>query len=159
MTNKKNNNEEIVMSFDVPEGYEIDRRKSNFRTGKIVYVPLNFTMEDVIDNWNANKKEDDKHYQKVKDYMYSGIPSSCSVLYDAIVIRSFFNSCQKIPKDNLTKGKYIIDNQTNTYRNLLEEEKHIHPKGSIIFNSLEEAKFVDMMMKKYCNKLCSWSEI
>lgn len=143
--------EKVTITIDVPGGYEIDVKASNFKTGEIVYKPYEITWEDAVKIWDKNQKDS---FFKVREYYSSHTPSSVAARHEVFVWRNCFRLHPKINRENIKCGKYVIVDGKPV--ELMDGRRQ---KGAMVFASYEEASFVDSMMRKYNNQFSGYTEL
>lgn len=145
--------EKITINIDVPEGYEIDTKASNFKTGEIVYKPYEITWEEAVKIWDRIQTGKES-FLKTKEYYHSHSPSSVAARHEVFVWSCCFKHHPKINRENLKVGKYVIVGGKPV--ELIDGERQ---RGAIVFGSYEEADFVDAMMRKYNNEFSRYTEL
>lgn len=150
-------NEVKSVKVDIPNGYEIDTKKSDFKNGNIVFKQILTRLPDIIAHWDATMANSDQNtFANVSNFLKSYAPSALYYTYIAIVLKKYFRDIlvTKYYNGQITYGNYVIVNNEITLMN--DADKDSIPKGSIRFNSFEEACFVDRMMKKNYNEVYGW---
>lgn len=97
-------NEKIVFKFDVPPGFEIDKKLSNFVTGELVYKPYTIDWDEALKMW---VEQNSKDYDKTIDQL-SHIPWYIAGSFKMMIWRHCFRYHPKIDRTNLTNGNYSI---------------------------------------------------
>lgn len=143
-------NEKYVVTVDIPDGFEIDKKASNFLSGKLVFKPFEITWEDAINLWNKSQKDD---YRDTAKFYFNHTPCSVVAIHEAIIWSYCFRNHPKINRDSLTKRECVI------LKDGTIQDASNHPRGALVFHSEEEARFVNSMMYKYNDSSSNWSDI
>ena len=157
----ENNKDRLCTSVEIPDGYEINLKESDFSKGDIVLSRIdsienvyNATVKDIISDWEYFTGD---NYESISKH-FDTMPSNCVLLYHVNILRSFF--VRRVNSDKWTRGKYIIDRNGGSFgTEYLKLNGSVIPKGVIIFSSLEEAEFVDFMMNKYFDPHDEWRDM
>lgn len=151
-------NEVKSVKVNIPNGYEIDTKKSDFKNGNIVFSQkISTHLTDIIAHWDATMANSEQmKFANVSNFMKSCVPATLYYGYMVIVLKKYFRDIlvTKYYNGQITKGNYVITNNEITLMN--DDDKDSIPKGGIRFNSFEEACFVDRMMKKNYNEVYGW---
>lgn len=156
-----NNKDRICTSVEIPDGYAINIKESDFSKGDIVLSRIDgiedvydATVKEIISDWENFTGD---NYESISKH-FDGMPSNCVLLYHVDILRYFF--VKRVNSVNWTRGKYIIVRNGGTFGcKYLEMDGSVIPKGVIIFSSLEEAEFVDFMMNKYFDPHDEWRDM
>lgn len=152
----------IVINIDIPDGYKIDARASDLKNGKVTFVPIAYSLEEVYrhyDELGENSKGKTKEKARVvSDFLYHNVPSCCFGLYHVMLLKMFFEDvvARDVYNNNLNKGTYVIT--MANYEPVLVNVDTLQ-KGSIVFGSKEEAEFVKQMMLDNFDLCCDWSSL
>lgn len=145
--------EKVTITIDVPEGYEIDVKASNFKTGEIVYKPYEITWEEAVKIWDKTQMGKES-FLKTREYYCNHTPSSVAARHEVFVWVCCFRQHQKINREKLKVGQYVIMGGKPV--ELIDGQRQ---KGAMVFGSYEEASFVDSMMRKYNNQFSGYTEL
>jgi len=154
-------NEVKSVKVDIPNGYEIDTKKSDFKNGNIVFKQILTRLSDIIAHWDATMANSEQFtFANVSNFLKHYAPSVLYYSYIAIVLKKYFRDIlvTKYYNGQITKGNYVIVNNEITLMNDIDKDSSVQ-KGSIRFGSFEEALFVDRMMKQNYDQMRGWSEL
>ena len=145
----ENSKDKICTSVEIPDGYEINLNESDFSKGDIVLSRIdsienvyNATAKDIISDWEYFTGD---NYESISKH-FNTMPSDCVLLYHVNILRNFF--IKTVNSDNWTRSKYIIDRNGGSFSTeYIKFNGSVIPKGVIVFSSVEEAEFVDFMVR------------
>lgn len=155
---ENNNNEKKLIKLDIPFGYKIDTKRSNFNKGEIILTETDYTIDSIIEHWNSlNNGNKNRDFNKVSKFLYDFAPAEVYCHYVIKVVCAYFRDVVALDAfhDTLQKGNYVIRKNDNSIQKVNKDEI---TKGTIVFGSYQEAFFVDKIMRRNFNEIYTWSK-